>query len=164
MSSKGGFANLLALYQGWITAPWYFTFPGYQHPHCAVVLNIHDNLWIFISIFEIVPGWNIQYIWRRSQNDDNYDDEMNFKHIKEGSLKERLPTNMIIIRHQAVVHKSVMRCIYIGFTSAGRGLTRWSRGESRLIQMQEPMQPNVMQGNVWCKCKAMKCARYKYIQ
>ena len=69
---------------------------------------------------------------------------MNFKHIEEGSLKERLPTNMIIIR----VHKSVMRCIYIGFTSAGRGLTRWSRGESRLIQMQEPMQPNVMQGNV----------------
>ena len=39
MSSKGGFANLLALYQGWITAPWYFTFPGYHHPHCAVILK-----------------------------------------------------------------------------------------------------------------------------
>ena len=83
---------------------------------------------------------------------------MNFKHIEEGSLKERLPTNMIIIRHQAVVHKSVMRCIYIGFTSAGRGLTRWSRGESRLIQMQEPMQPNVMQGNALCGYPLVKVA------
>ena len=163
MSSKGGFANLLAL-----------TKAGSPHPDISLfqaITNLTVLLFlafmktcIFVFIFEIVPGWNIQYRWRRSQNDDNYDDEMNVKHIEEGSLKERLPTNMIIIRHQAVVHKSVMRCIYIGFTSAGRGLTRWSRGESRLIQMQEPMQPNVMQGNVWCKCKAMKCKRYKYIQ